>query len=165
MWSRVIETDLVTWLSKVHIFPFHFPPFAHIGKKGEEIVIPNLALTPIYEKTSGRGGEDPAHRRSVRRLWKARNRAEGLFGPRQISKTTNRSDKRQTGFDISLKDLQFLYKFDLGRSHCIPIDASWPGGQFGTIYKSLAPSSRDLLPKNYWWLRMTSDDPFRCLCQ
>ena len=39
-------------------------------------------------------------------LWKARNRAGGLFGPTQISKTTNRSDKPQAAFDRPLKDLQ-----------------------------------------------------------
>ena len=38
----------------------------------------------------------------------ARNRAGGFSAPRQISKTTNRSDKRQTAFDSSLKDLQVL---------------------------------------------------------
>ena len=46
-------------------------------------------------------------------LWKARKWAEGPFNPppRQISKTTNRSDKRQTAFDSSLKDLQLLHFF------------------------------------------------------
>ena len=32
-------------------------------------------------------------------------------------------------------------------SCCIPNDVPWPGEQFGTTYKSLAPSCRDLLTK------------------
>ena len=88
----------------------------------------------------------------------------GPFWPTlQISKTTNCSDKRQTVFDSSLKGLQLLkktvrstlrslevitnnmvrnnldrstWKFDTGMSRWIPIDASWPGEQFGTIYRS-----------------------------
>ena len=52
-------------------------------------------------------------------------------------------------------------KFDLGRSCWVPIDASWPREQFDTIYKSLAPSFRDLFAEK---LLMTSHD-LRWPCQ
>ena len=37
-------------------------------------------------------------------------RGGGFSAPCQISKAANRSGKRQTAFDSSLKDVQFLYK-------------------------------------------------------
>ena len=56
-------------------------------------------------------------------------------------------------------------KFDLGRSHLIPIDASHDQVNSLVPFTSLAPSCRDLLAKHYWWPHITSDDPSGCPCQ
>ena len=68
----------------------------------------HAAVLEISAKTHGKGGPNspgPARVNPVPGgLRRARNRAGILFAPppRQISKTTNRSDKRQTAFDTSL---------------------------------------------------------------